>query len=81
MMRPIRSVTNNDAYARLVELSAELEHMADCIWSVAGETALRTAARFVRALASGFFLTLSDGVEPIVEPPTRLKKPRRKDEA
>ncbi len=32
--------------------------MAGSCWSVAGETALRTTARIIRALASGFFMTM-----------------------
>jgi hypothetical protein len=57
-MRAPRSISDLDVYARLIALSRELEDMAGSCWSVAGETALRTTARVVRAVASGFFMAM-----------------------
>ena len=66
-MRAPRSMSDLDVYARLIALSRELEDAAGSRWSVAGETALRTAARVVRALASGFFMTMG-GDDPANRP-------------
>ncbi len=41
--------------------------MAGSCWSVAGETALRTTARIIRAVASGFFMTMG-GDDPAKRP-------------
>lgn len=62
-MRPPRSLSALDVYRRLTALSRELEDMADQCWSVAGETALRSTAKMVRACASGFWLTIRPGAE------------------
>lgn len=54
-MKPLRNMSDREVYARLTSLSEELETLADRAWSVAGATALRAAARMVRAVSSGFF--------------------------
>lgn len=53
-----RDLSSLDCYRRLTALSRELDGMADACMSVAGETALRAAARIVRTLTSGFWLTM-----------------------
>jgi hypothetical protein len=57
-MRAPRSLSDLDVYARLVNLSRELEEVSEQCWSVAGSTALKAAAKVIRALASGFFMTI-----------------------
>lgn len=60
-MRQPRTISALDAYRRLTALASELEDMAGACASVAGETALRSAARILRVLTSGFFLSLTPG--------------------
>lgn len=63
-MRAPRSLSDLEVYSRLIALSRELEEMASQCWSVAGSAALTTAARVVRTVASGFFMTLGIDKEP-----------------
>lgn len=60
-MRKTRSLSALDVYKRLSATSAELEALADECWSVSGETALRTAAKLVRTVSSGFWLSIKPG--------------------
>jgi hypothetical protein len=57
-MRAPRTKSALDVYRRLIQTAADLELMADECWSVSGETALRTTAKLVRTLASGFWLSI-----------------------
>lgn len=63
-MRAPRTLSALDVYKRLTVTASELEAMADQCWSVAGETALRTAARLVRTVASGFWLSIKPDEKP-----------------
>jgi hypothetical protein len=63
-MDKIRKHSDIDVYKRMTELHLELEAMADQCWSVAGATALRGAARILRMLSSGFFLSLKGAETP-----------------
>ena len=55
-MKPLRKLSDREVHQRLIDLSVELEGLADEAWSVAGSTGLRVAAKMVRALSSGFFM-------------------------
>lgn len=57
-MRAPRTLSALDVYKRLTATAAELDALANECWSVAGETALRTTARLVRTVASGFWLSI-----------------------
>ena len=80
-MQP-RSLSALDVYKRLIELSAELEEMAGKCWGVADETALKTAAKLVRALASGYFIAgfSSHNHEDRHENPNPVRRPSRLDD-
>lgn len=65
-MQPCRTLSALDVYKRLTALASELEALANQCWSVSGETALRSAARIVRVLASGFFRSIDPEQRPEV---------------
>ena len=55
-MKPLRSLSDREVHLRLIDVSEELERLADQAWSVAGATALRAVARMVRLVSSSFFM-------------------------
>lgn len=68
-MEQPRTLHSVEVYRRLTTLANDLEHMAGQCWSVAGETALRAAAKVIRTLASGFWMTITPDEKPKPEVP------------
>jgi hypothetical protein len=55
-MKQLRSLSDREVHARLMSLADELDRLSGEAWSVAGSTALRTAAKVVRSLSTAFFM-------------------------